>query len=106
MIEGELQAPPVSSPTESAPARARSLRSWRFLVTRRMPATKAVPTVPQAQLPLHKQSANGPGSFSLKASVGNYRNGGALAALQAVRSHRNEGLTESRLGRRTSWRLR
>jgi hypothetical protein len=34
-------------------------------------------------------------------SVGNYRNGGALVALQAGRSHRNEGLTESRLGRST-----
>jgi thioredoxin-related protein len=33
--------------------------------------------------------------------VGNYRNGGALAALQAGRSHRNEGLIESRLGRST-----
>src|SRR5215469_6118023 len=62
----------------------------------RMRATKAVSTmstVPRAQLPLHKQSGNDPGSFSLKASVRSYRNGGALAALQAGRSHRNDRVT-------------
>src|ERR1700751_4655435 len=103
MIEGKLRGALAFCSTGRAPARCP--HSWRFLVMRRTPASKAVQVLPQTHVPQHKQSANGPGAFSLKASESNCGNPEALAAFHLGRSNNNER-AEHRVSRRPEFERR